>query len=457
MNFSSIEFLLYFFPIFFVIYGLTPKAYRNLTLFLGSLVFYGAGEQRYLLLLMISVLLNYWIGLYLGKREKKGNRRKQGHKIQKKKTFILAAAIIANIGTLVLFKGAGCLPLGFSYYTFQIVSYLIDVYRGDIRREYSFLNLAVSITMFPRLVAGPIVNYNEVERELRKRDLTAGDIQEGLRLFIVGLVGKVLLADRLGILWHDVQVIGYESISTPLAWTAAVAYSMKLYFDFGGYSLMAVGLGKMLGFDLPANFRMPYMARSVRDFYRRWHMTLGRWFRKYIYIPLGGNRKGRVRTVLNLFIVWALTALWHGFTPNFWIWGGLLWLFITAEKLLGSIKCLQGIKKWKLLPHLYLWTVIPVTWMCFEITDMEQLGIYLGRMFGQNTGLNVRPGDYLAALKQYGGLFLAAFAACTPFAEKLYHKLREKWWGTLIFAALFWMCVWRLMRDGGNPFMYFKF
>lgn len=448
---------MYFLPLFFVLYGLTPGRYRNLTLLLGSLIFYGAGERRYLPLLMISVLFNYIIGLYLGRKEGKRNSRKQRHKIRKKKTIILAVTILADVGALVLFKGGGCLPLGISFYTFQIVSYLIDVYRGDAGREDSFLNLAVYIVMFPQLVAGPIVNYNEVERELRKRDFTAEGIQEGLRLFIAGLVAKVLLADRLGILWHEVQLIGYESISTPLAWIAAIAYSMKLYFDFYGYSLMAVGLGKMLGFELPSNFSMPYMARSVREFYRRWHMTLGRWFRKYVYIPLGGNQKGRIRTVLNLLAVWILTALWHGFSPNFWIWGGLLWLFITGEKLLGDIKCLQGLKKCKVLPRLYLWTVIPVTWICFEITDIGQLGIYLGRMFGQNTGLNVRSGDYLIALERYGWLFLAALAACTPLAEKLYHKMRTKWWGTLLLAGLFWLCVWRLMREGGNPFMYFSF
>ncbi|MCM1569170.1 MAG: MBOAT family protein [Roseburia sp.] len=457
MIFSSVEFLLYFLPVFFVLYGLTPKAYRNLTLLLGSLVFYAFGEQKYLLFLMGSVLVNYLAGHYLGKRVKGRISKKQKFKVQRKKTYVLTAAVIGNVGALVLFKSGWGLPLGVSFYTFQILSYLIDVYRGTVRQEPSFQRFADYIIMFPQLIEGPIVRYGEVEGKLRKRDFSPEDIQDGLKVFTLGLAAKVLLADRLGILWHEVHVTGYENISTPLAWLGAFAYSMKLYFDFYGYSLMATGLGRMLGFELPENFHMPYMACSVREFYRRWHVTLGRWFRDYVYIPLGGNRKGRWRTVVNLLIVWALTALWHGFSPNFWIWGGLLWLFIIGEKLLGDAECLHWVKRLKVLPHIYLWLVIPVTWVCFAVTDGKELWVYLGRMFGWYRGINVRAGDYIPALERYGGLFLLAFAACTPLVEKLYKRIKKKWWGMLLLAGIFWLCVGRVMRDGGNPFMYFDF
>jgi len=323
-----------------VIYGLTPKNAKNVTLLSGSLIFYALGEPKYLLLLMISVIVNYFFGLNLGSAWRREKNKIEKQRRSKKQKAVLAGALVYNIGMLALFKsgvaGIG-LPPGISFYTFQILSYLLDVYRGEQRREESFLMLASYITMFPQLLSGPIVGYGEIRENLRHRTFNAGSVQEGLKLFTMGLASKVLLADRVGILWQEVQVTGFESISTPLAWIAAVAYSMKIYFDFYGYSLMASGLGRMLGFELPENFRNPYMSSSVREFYRRWHMTLGRWFTKYVYIPLGGNRKGEFRTVCNLLAVWALTSIWHGTTANFLIWGMLLWLAIVFERLLGGL------------------------------------------------------------------------------------------------------------------------
>ena len=229
------------------------------------------------------------------------------------------------VAVLVGFKygiwGEG-LPLGMSFYTFQMLSYLIDVYGGKYEREISFLHLATYVTMFPQLLSGPLTGYDEQRGSLYSREYGRENVEEGLKVFTLGLAEKVLLADRVGLLWNEVQVTGVESVSMPLAWMAAIAYSMRIYFDFNGYSLMAIGLGRMLGFQLPENFRDPYMATSVRDFYRRWHITLGRWFGKYVYIPLGGNRKGMLRTVRNLMAVWFLTAVWHGSTANFLIWGG---------------------------------------------------------------------------------------------------------------------------------------
>ena len=267
------------------------------------------------------------------------------------------------------------------------------------------------------------------------------------------------MADRLGLLWREVQVTGFESISTPLAWIAAVAYSMKLYFDFYGYSLMAVGLGQMLGFSLPSNFNDPYMASSVRTFYRRWHMTLGRWFSRYVYIPLGGNRKGEWRTLFNLLCVWLLTALWHGSTLNFLIWGLMLWALIVLERQLGRLGAEKLVSHGvlRVLPHLYLWFVIPVSWMCFAITDLSQLGIYLGRMFGVVEGIRVSAGDWVKAVTNYGALFAAGAIACTPVLGKLFRKFKDSLPGMFLLILLFWLCVWRLQVEGQNPFMYLNF
>ena len=448
MVFSSIEFILYFLPVFFLIYGMVPKKYKNMVLLAGSLIFYAFGEMEYLPLLLASVVTNFCFGLYLGQ----GNRRHN-----KRKKLFLIAAISGNVAILLLFKygiGEAGLPLGISFYTFQMLSYLIDVYRGEVRRARSVVNFAVYVTMFPQLTAGPIVKYGEVRKELKDRECTPAGIQEGLGTFILGLAYKVLLADRIGLLWHEVQVTGFESISTPLAWLAAIAYSMEIYFDFYGYSLMAVGLGRMLGFRLPENFRTPYMARSVRDFYRRWHITLGRWFCQYVYIPLGGNRRGELRTVVNLLVVWLLTAVWHGSTANFLLWGGLLVFCIIVERQAERL----GIgKKLKVLPHLYLWFVIPITWVCFANTDFSQLLVYLGRMFGIEFGVPIIRGDWQNALADYKCLFVAAFFCCTGLVQKVYCKWKDNILVKLLLAALLWMCVERLFMEGNNPFMYFRF
>lgn len=451
MVFSSVEFLLYFLPIFMLLYAITPKAFRNVTLLSGSLIFYAYGEPKYLVLLVVSVLVNYFVGLHVAKGKKESRNR------HNKRKRLLIIAIIGNVSVLALFKGAPNelgLPLGISFYTFQILSYLIDVYRGDIHRERSFIKLTTYITMFPQLISGPIVNYNEVSAQLKDREITAHGIQDGIKVFIVGLAFKVLLADRVGLLWREVQTTGFESISTALSWIAAVAYSMKIYFDFYGYSLMAIGLGRMLGFELPENFREPYMARGVRDFYRRWHITLGRWFRSYVYIPLGGSYGGELRTALNLLVVWVLTSIWHGGTLNFPVWGLSLWFFIVLERQFSRFK-LAGYMK--LLPHLYLWVVIPVTWMCFAIADLGQLQVYLGRMFGLIQGINVNMQDWQKALTNYGGLLIICFAACTPLLKKIYAKFKDSVIGQLVLGGVFWWCIWHIIVEGNNTFMYFRF
>lgn len=462
MAFSSVEFLLYFLPVFLILYRFTPNKLKNITLMAGSFVFYAMGETRYLILLTVSVLVNYFVGIHLGTG---GKRSSQSIEVQTERKIkrdrarrvLLIVAVTANVAVLLLFKINSeqlGLPLGISFYTFQILSYLIDVYRGDIHRETSPMKFCDYIIMFPQLISGPIVRYEEVEKELSDRSFSMETLQEGLQIFTLGLASKVLLADRIGVLWHDVQVTGFESISTGLAWLGAFAFSMEIYFDFYGYSLMAVGLGKMLGFTLPINFDTPYMAKSVREFYRRWHMTLGRWFSRYVYIPLGGSREGEVCTIRNLLIVWVLTALWHGSTANFLIWGMLLCLCIIVERQLARTGWGEYLT---LLPRVYLWCVIPVSWMCFAITDVEELHIYLGRMFHVIEGINVPGGDWKSALDNYGVWLGVGFLACTPLVQMLYHKVKDMIVCKIILAAIFWICVWRLVVEGNNPFMYFQF
>ena len=463
MVFSSIEFLLWFLPVFFILYALTPNKLKNVTLLSGSMIFYALGEPEWLLFLMISVLVNFYIGQLVARPRQKGRKKTRKLKRQEEKCKrLLVAAIIGNVGILALYKfipGLGGLPLGISFYTFQVLSYLIDVYRGNQRKEMSFLCFATYIVMFPQLMSGPIVTYGEVRRELDRREFTLAGLQEGLKVFTAGLALKVLLADRIGILWNEVQITGFESISTPLAWMGAVAFSLNIYFDFYGYSLMAVGLGQMLGFELPRNFDEPYMACSVRDFYRRWHITLGRWFCRYVYIPLGGSRQGELRTVFNLFAVWLLTAVWHGGTVNFLAWGMFIFLLIVLERQAENIGISRVFEKGilRVVPHLYLWVVIPVTWMCFAITDISQLQVYLGRMFGAVEGIYVNAMDWRKAFETYWYLFGIGFAVCMPGTKRLFRKWKDSLPGILVLAVLFWLCVWRLQVEGMNPFRYFDF
>lgn len=369
--------------------------------------------------------------------------------------MLLLLAVGLNVSVLFWVKVTECLPLGISFYTFQVISYLVDVYRGKIRRETSLIRFATYIMMFPQLIMGPIVEYGEVRGELKRRKVNAKDIEQGGMLFVAGLFCKVVLSDKLGILWNDVWVTGYENISTPLAWITAISYSLKLYFDFYGYSLMAIGLGNLMGFHLPENFRLPYMAGSVSEFYRRWHMTLGRWFKQYIYIPLGGNRQGLFLTVCNLWIVWILTGFWHGCSWNFLLWGIFLWFFIALEKVLHK---LFGQAKWpqkiKWLSHVYVWLVIPVSWIFFAISDLGQLQIFMHRMFALGQVVCENPGDYLMILRDYGVLLAMGLFGITPWAAKLYRKCCEKKWFMVCMALLFWWCVHLLVSEGENPFMY---
>lgn len=450
MVFSSFEFLFRFLPAFLIIYFITPKKFRNAVLFLGSIAFYTYGEAQYVLLLLASVTVNYVIARSMYKTPEDGRGRRQA--------VLLILALCYNFGMLFFFKYSGLttkLPLGDQFYTFQIAAYVIDVYRGIVPAEKSYVNLGTYLTMFPQLIAGPIVNYTEVSSCLKRRTVTARDFESGIRILVIGLGSKVIIADRVGMLWNNVQTIGFNSISTPLAWLGAVAYSMELYFDFAGYSMMAIGLGKMLGFQIPVNFRFPYISKSVTEFWRRWHITLGRWFRDYVYIPLGGSRKGRLRTMFNLFAVWILTALWHGAGYNFLIWGGMLLGALFLEKLF----LLPFLQKSKVIGHVYLLLFVPVTWMAFTITDVHQLGIYLTRMFpfvNAHTGM-VNSMDYIKYLKDYDSLLAMGVLFATPVPAVIYGKIKRGMLGTLAIAVIFALSMYYLAVSANNPFLYFNF
>lgn len=456
MVFNSISFILYFLPVFLTIYYITPAKMKNYILFAGSMVFYAYGEPWYILLLLASMALAYYSGRAVSQEKitSAGN---------KKRRYILAVAL--QIGLLLFFKCVPVfirvsaaksigLPLGISFYTFQIISYLTDVYLGRIRGEQSFFDLAVYISMYPKISAGPIVSYGDIIGEIKERKVTIKNFDHGLKSFLYGLILKVLIADKLSLLWHEIQTAGFISISTPLAWIGAFTYSMQLYFDFYGYSMMAIGLGKMLGFTLPDNFDNPYMAKSVREFYRRWHITLGKWFTKYVYIPLGGSRRGIMITLRNLAVVWFLTSFWHGVGLNFLAWGMSLCFFIMLERILNNKRWLE---KSFVFGHLYVLFVIPLTWVCFAITDVREMVTYFGRMFGFIGGMNIKPGDYLQALSNYWIYFITGIFFCTPYAKKIYDKMKSNVIGMFILAILFWVCMDGIKRAGNNPFLYLRF
>ncbi len=471
MVFSSIAFIMYFMPVFFLAYYILPASYKNAWLFLASLGFYYygvRGNPGYLLLMIMSVVVNFVAGKLIAAQKTKRARKAW-----------LVVGIVYDLGWLILFKYLGflienlnalfgamhvkvqletwnlILPIGISFYTFQIISYLVDVYRRETKAEKSLISLGTYLCMFPQLIAGPIVNYHLIQEQLHKRKHSMEKVESGLKVFALGLAYKVLLANRVGHLWTEVTAIGYESISTPLAWMSIVAYSLQLYFDFYGYSLMAIGLGRMMGFDFPQNFNNPYMAVSMTDFWRRWHMTLGGWFREYVYIPLGGNRGGFAKTVRNMFVVWLLTGLWHGASWNFVLWGLLLFVLLFVEKAgLGKV-----LERHKALGHIYMILWIPLSWLVFVITDLSQLGIYLQKLFPffGNAGTVLFQGDYLKYGKTYGIYLVLGILFATGVQEKLLKKNKNRLWVILLLLALFWASVYCMYLGMDDPFLYFRF
>lgn len=462
MVFSSLEFIFIFLPIFLILYFPSSKKYKNRLLFLASIIFYAYGSLKqpfFIVLILGSVLVNYFLGL---KIEKESSRKKY-----------LITGVVYNFSWLFLFKYCAfftaeinhlfsnfkipildfILPIGISFYTFQTVSYLIDVYRGEVKAEKSLINFGTYIIMFPQLIAGPIVTYKSVKKELESRRTNVDNFYFGLKFFILGLGYKVLLANRIGSLWTDIQGIGFDSISSPLAYLGIIAFTFQIYFDFYGYSLMALGLGKMMGFNLPINFDYPYLSRSMSEFWRRWHITLGSWFKKYVYIPLGGNREGKGKTVRNLLIVWLLTGLWHGASWNFVLWGFVIFIFIMLEKLF-----LQNfLEKHNIFSRIYMMILIPFTWTIFAVTDMKDLGTLFSRLNPFSKGINVYALDYLKYLQSYGILLVIGIFFCTKIPDKFLKNCKNNWLEIFLYLAIFWLSIYCLCMEANDPFLYFRF
>lgn len=465
MVFSSLPFILIFMPAFFIMYYLTPDKYKNHILLAGSLCFYAAGtlhHPSHFAIFVACITADYFLG------------KKMDSRPQHKKAY-LTAGIIFHLACLGYFKYAGfllgelekmvvlgdinidiLLPIGISFYTFQGISYLADVSKGTIKAEQSFLNFAVYLSMFEQLIAGPIVTYPHVEEKLHNRHVTKDYVKTGFAVFVFGLGLKVLLANPIGKLWTDVNTIGFESISTPLAWMAVFAYSLQLYFDFFGYSLMAIGLGKMLGFDLPQNFDHPYLSLTMTEFWRRWHITLGSWFREYVYIPLGGSHKGGLITVRNLFIVWLFTGVWHGAGYNFVLWGITLFVIIGLEKRFFG----NTLTKIPAAGHIYMAVLIPLTWALFAIDDISQLGLFFSRLFPASPDevWSVFTGDYIKYASLYWPFFAAGLWLCTKHPYRLLKKYKNN---TLfiggLLAAILAASLYCMYRGFDDPFLYFRF
>lgn len=463
MVFSSLVFLFRFIPIFFVLYYAVGAKYRNTVLFAGSIVFYAWGEPAYLLLIFISILVNYLAGLGLGRYTPE-----RDHTAFEKTVFALA--MIFDFGMLFMFKYTGffveninalcgialkdpkfTLPLGISFYTFQIASYVIDRYRGKIETEKNVLTLGTYLVMFPQLIAGPIVVYSQVSQRLHERRITAADVSDGIETFIIGLASKVLIANTVGALWNDLEKIGYQNISMPLAWLGVAAFTLQIYFDFNGYSLMAIGLGKMLGFDIPKNFNHPYVSLSLTEFWRRWHMTLSGWFRDYVYIPLGGNRKGGARTYANLFIVWFLTGFWHGAGWNFICWGLFFFVFLSMEKsFLGAF-----LQKHPHIARVYSLVLIGLSWMIFAITDFSKLLVYASRLVAVSG--SAHPADVLYYLRNYAAVIILGCVFSTGVVSRRFDAVKNRGVRCVILTVLLFVCVCYLADASYNPFLYFRF
>ena len=464
MVFSSLTFLFAFLPIVLIGYYLLPKKAKIWFLLLASLVFYAWGEPLYVLLMIGSILVNWAIGLLMDRTERH------------KKVFLIASVVL-NLALLFAFKYTGLfwntvrglfpapiaektvnirLPIGISFFTFQIMSYVIDLYRGKAKVQKNPVVFGAYVAMFPQLIAGPIVRYVDIEVQLQNPDLRLDGIAEGVRQFLVGLGKKVLIANAMGTLWAQLSASPFEN-GVLGAWVGIFAYTFQIYFDFSGYSDMACGLGRMLGFRFVQNFNYPYIAESVTDFWRRWHISLSTWFREYVYIPLGGNRKGVPRQILNLLIVWALTGLWHGASWNFVVWGTYYGVLLTLEKLFLG-KAVARLPK--IARRIYAFLIAALGWGIFYFTDFSALSAYFGSLVGIGNPGAFTPTSAAWCLGYLPMLLLAAVAS-TPLVSTVANKAeRFRWFAPVRLIAcvvLFLLCLAALASQSYNPFIYFRF
>ena len=461
MIFSSVPFLYYFLPAVLLVYFLAPWKLRNAVLLFASLFFYGWGEPKMLALMVFTIALFYGCGLAIGKANAK--RWKQ---------VWLTVSVVVSIGLLALFKYADffvssfnavtglslpllklALPVGISFYTFQCLSYTIDVYRGTASVQKNPISFGAYVALFPQLIAGPIVRYVDVARELDSRTVTMADVAYGLRRFLVGLGKKVLLADQFALLIKIFRESGGQSVV--FYWIYAVAWALNIYFDFSGYSDMAIGLGRILGFRFIENFNYPYLSKSVTEFWRRWHMSLGSWFRDYVYIPLGGNRVPKLRWVCNILVVWMLTGLWHGAAWNFVLWGLLFAVLLLAEKWIPALQKLPGV-----LRHGYVLLAVVLSFVLFNAESFAQLGSDLRCLFGLG-GIPAATAETWYYLRSYAVLFVLGILGSTPLVRNKAAALGKTKIGAVlepvVLVLLLLVCTAYLVDGSFSPFLYFRF
>lgn len=477
MVFSSNEFLFLYLPLSLFLYFLVPIRFRNLALFLVSLVFYGWEKPVYLFIMVFVIIVNYVFGFLIGRVENAASKKRA-----------LVWGVVLNVATLGFFKYADfllenlgaipgmdfieplgiALPIGISFYTFQSMSYIIDVYRGTSAVQKSFVNFGAYVSMFPQLIAGPIVRYSDVDRELNDRKYNLDAAADGARRFVIGLAKKVLLADTAGALWEQIKDVPREQSSVLALWLGIILYAFQIYFDFSGYSDMGIGLGKILGFHFPENFNYPYISRSITEFWRRWHITLSTWFKEYVYIPLGGNRHGTARLVLNLLVVWFLTGFWHGAAWNFVLWGLYYFVLLVAEKLF--------LKKWldrmpSVLSHAYSLFFILIGWLIFyfkpDFGGWSAFSSYFFGMFG-GLGLPASNLEFSYTLVRNMLLIAALVFAATPYPREAFLRLREKVAdkrsgivltvvADVALVAIFVLCIVYISSSDYRPNIYFEF
>ncbi len=466
MLFSSIPFLFYFLPGVLILYFIVPDKLKNLVLLLSSLFFYGWGEPRYLIFMLISMTQGYVFGLLLEK-----------YRQTKAAKLLLACTVLISLGLLGYCKYADffirnfnavtgfrlpllniALPIGISFYTFQILSYDVDVYRGQVRAQRSFISLAAYVSMFPQLIAGPIVRYCDVARQLEQRSHTLAGAAQGARRFVIGLAKKMLIANVLGELVAIFKASTQPSVL--FYWVYAVAYTLHIYFDFSGYSDMAIGLGRIFGFDFPENFNYPYISGTITEFWRRWHMSLSSWFRDYVYIPLGGNRVSKGRNLFNIFVVWMATGFWHGAAWNFVLWGVLFALLLMAEKLW----LLKPLKKCRFLNHIYVLLAVVISFVIFDAGSIQGAFSSIAAMFA-GAGLPAVTAETLYYLRSYAVVLILGAVGATPLMKLLMGRIRASRAGdrvlnalepVLLLAALA-VCTAFLIDGSFNPFLYFRF
>ena len=466
MVFSSLLFLFMYLPIVLLIYYAVPFKYRNLFLFFANLVFYGWGEPIYVTLMLFSTVLDYTCGHFIDKYRMKNKRLA--------KTWLLVSVCV-NLGLLGFFKYAGFitdtlnatipflnipsievpLPIGISFYTFQTMSYSIDVYRNDAPVQRNIITFGTYVALFPQLIAGPIVRYKDVAYQLDHRKETLSSFTKGVRLFCIGLAKKVLLANQMGLMWDQIRESG-EINGWLGSWLGIIAYAFQIYFDFSGYSDMACGLGNMLGFEFLKNFDYPYISKSITEFWRRWHISLGTWFREYVYIPLGGNRKGVFRQIINLLVVWFLTGFWHGASFNFILWGLFYGVILIIEKFI--------LKKWldkapTFVQYIYSLPLILFGWVIFYFVDFAELGDFIVSMFAFSGP--VIGESALSTIISYLPLIIIAGISSTPLMCKLHSKIKNKTTkiviDTVFCVAVLFLCTASLVNQSYNPFLYFRF